>query len=401
MSLPIKIKVFNFLNRIVKIKEPVNYSEDIIKYDTDNKFPQNLINYIRESGTATRCVDELGRYSFAEGFVKETTAKMKFNETQNGNDIVEELLQQSIYFEGNALHISRKTDGTIDSVRVVPFENIRRAKNYLIYNPTLSSDKYDQSKDKKHPYFKGVKLTPEELAEVSAFGEDAGEILYIINKRPGTYIYPIPGYYASISDIETDAELSKYELETVNNSFLPSGILTIIGNINNEVKDDEDSTEWDEYQEQLEAFTGNVKNEKGESGRNKLLVLQAETKEQVPNYQALTNEAILNASETATKRIEGKVCRAFGVPPFIVGIGGTVGFATNIISDNITLFNNRVLKIQNLATKGLKLCFPEMDFTLTQLTPIKYLAPEVLKTLSETELRAIGGYAPKEEVKNV
>lgn len=193
----IKSKVFGFLNRVVKINTVV-YSDEIIKYDSDNLFPQNIIKYISESGTATRCVDELERYATADGFVNEKVGAAKANDKQTFDNLLEELNQQSVYFEGNALHISRNTDGTIASVRVIPFENIRKTKNCLIYNPTLSESRYDKAKDKKHPYFMGAILTPEQLKEVAEFGEDAGEILYTYNRRPGAYVYPIPSFYAAI-----------------------------------------------------------------------------------------------------------------------------------------------------------------------------------------------------------
>lgn len=393
MKKGVKSRVFEFINRIVKNVEPKN-SDDVIKYDTDNRFPQNLIKYLSESGTATRCIEELERYATAEGFVNEELGKLKCNETQTFNELLEELNQQSITFYGNALHISRRTDGTIAAIKLVPFENIRKAENCLIYNPTYSSDKFDKSKDKKHPYFKGPVLSQTDLAEVASYGEDAGEILYVFNKRPGVNIYPVPPYYSSIADIETDGELSKYELETVNNSFLPSGMLTIVGDMDDEVEDENGLTEWGALEENLALFTGEVKDEKGASGRSKLLVMQAATKDQIPVYQPFNHEGILTAVENATKRIEKKVAKAFGVPPFIIGLDGSVGFATNIIADNITLFNNRVLKIQKLSTRGLTMCFPNMDFTVTQLTPIKYIAPEILATLSDEEKRALAGYGP-------
>jgi hypothetical protein len=119
--------------------------------------------------------------------------------------------------------------------------------------------------------------------------------------------------------------------------------------------------------EALNAFTGNVKDESGASGRQKLLILQAKTKDEVPVYQSITNDGVLNASDLATKRIAEKVSRAFGVPPFLIGLGGNVGFATNIIADNIKLFNNRVLLLQNIITDALETCFPQVDFELTQL----------------------------------
>ena len=391
-------KLYGFLNRIVTIKE-VKYDNEIIKYDSDNKFPQNLIRIVGESGTATSCINALVHYGYADGLVDEELGKTMANETQTFNEVVEDLFWQQFYFGGEALHVKRDTSGNIVSVKAIPFENIRKTKTHLIYNPTFSSS-YDSNQDCKYPFFVGVKATPEQLAEIAQYtnkdGETVGEILYYFKKKPGQYIYPIPNYHSAISDIETDGEHSKYELESVNNSFLPSGILTLVGQIDNVDKDERGNTEQDNISELLEGFTGNVKDSKGESGRNKLLVLNAKTKDEVAVYQPISNEGILTAVDTATTRISNKVARAFGVPPFIIGLGGNVGFATNIVADNITLFNNRIAKIQVNTTSPLKMCFPDKDFTMTQLTPIKNIDPNLLVVLTPNEKRELLGYKPLE-----
>lgn len=392
-------KLYSFLNRIVTIK-PVEYDNEIIKYDTDNKFPQNLILQLSESGTATSCIDALNQYCYADGLVDENLGKELANEKQTYNEVVDDLLQQYNTFGGNALHVMRDSSGNIISRKAIPFENIRKTKTHLIYNTTYSSGSYDSSKDCKHPYFKGEKITSEELAEITQYknkyGETVGEILYYFKPKPGQYIYPIPSYFAAISDINTDAEHSKYELESVNNSFLPSGILTLVGEVDDVEKDEHGNTEQDNISQLLEGFTGNVKDRKGESGRNKLLVLNAKNKEEIANYQPISNEGILTAIDIATTRIANKVARAFGVPPFIIGLGGNVGFATNIIADNITLFNNRISRTQKIALIPLKMCDSSNDYSMTQLNPVKYIQPEVLAKLTDAELRELGGYKPLE-----
>ena len=90
------------------------------------------------------------------------------------------------------------------------------------------------------------------------------------------------------------------------------------------------------------------------------------------------------------------MARAFGVPTFIIGLGGNVGFATNIVADNITLFNNRINKIQINTVSPLKMCFPDKDFTMTQLTPIKNIDPNLLEVLTPNEKRELLGYKPLE-----
>jgi hypothetical protein len=291
----------------------------------------------------------------------------------------------------------RGLDGNVAQLKVIPFEQIRKTKQgTFIINPTFG-EKHKKEKDKEYPAFYGTTITPQELKEhVFEWGEDVGEVLYLFRKKPMKNIYPIPTFFSGIEDINSDTELSKYELETIVNSFLASGILSIVGNYDNTTKDEDNNTEQDYLDNALEAFTGNSKDSDGSSGRQKLLILQAKTKEELANFQPLSNEGVLNASDLATKRIAEKVARIFGVPPFLIGLGGSVGFATNIIADNIMLFNNRVLVHQELIKDALELCFPKQDFTLTQLNPIKYIPSEVYAKLTDVEIRAIGGYQTEE-----
>lgn len=395
-----RAKVYSFFNRIVTITE--NKSKGIINYDTDNLLPQNLIRKIGESGTATSCIEILNQYVYAEGLVDEKVAEEKANNNQTFNQLISEATPYTSLFQGVAWHIQRDGTGKPISVKSIPFENIRVADNgNYIYNPTYSLDlKYDALKDVEYPKFKGAKITPEELKVILSYtnNEDKplGEILYYFNRKPGQYYYPIPSYYANISDIEADAELSKFELESVNNAFLPGGFLTIVGDIDDKTEDDNGMTEMDYYDQMCESFTGNSKDAKGETGRNKLMLLFAKTKEEIPLYQSVNTGEVFNAVEQSTPRVAKKVARAFGVPDFLVNLGGSVGFASNIIADNITLLNNRVKPIQNLISHSLHMVFPDKDFTLTQNNPIKFIEPKLLDTLTEDELRALIGYKPKE-----
>jgi hypothetical protein len=396
-----RAKVYTFLNRIVNITE--NNSKGIINYDSDNLFPQRLIRTVSESGTATACIEVLNQYIYAEGLVNEELGKSKANNNQTFNQIINEATSYVSLLQGVAWHVKRDGLGNPVSAKCIPYENIRVADNgNYIYNPTYSLDcKFDTTKDVEYPKYKGAKISSEELKVIASYknndGETLGEILYHFNKKPGQYIYSIPSYFSAISDIEADAEQSKFELESVNNAFLPGGFLTIVGDIDDKTEDENGKTELDYYVDTCEAFTGNAKDRQGETGRNKLMLLFAKTKEELPVYQSVNTGEVFNAVEQSTPRVAKKVARAFGVPDFLVNLGGSVGFSTNIISDNIVLFNNRVRPLQNLITQSLQMVFPDKDFTLTQNNPIKYIEPIILNTLTETELRALIGYKPKEE----
>jgi len=389
-----KPRSLTYKNRVVKIVKDNN--SDLIKYGMDNAFPQKLVQQLDESGTATACIDILTQYIYAEGLVNEQLGEVKINEKQSFNELISEVSGYVSIFQAVSLYVMRGLDGKVKELKLIPFEQIRRTdRGTFIVNPTFGTNKYKKEKDKEFPAFYGAIITPIELKEhIMEWGEDKGEILYYFRKKPMKNYYPIPTFYSAIEDINTDSENSKYELESVTNSFLPSGILNIVGNYDDTQRDESGMTQQDYLDATLEQFTGNVKDETGASGRQKLLILQAKTKEELAVYQPLSNEGILNAIENSTKRVAEKVARAFGVPPFLVGLGGNVGFSTNIIADNIELFNNRVKVLQELITDAFEQCFPQLEFELTQLKPIKFIDSEILKDLTIDERRQIAGYEP-------
>lgn len=396
----VKAKIYTFFNRIVTITE--NKSKGIINYDSDNLLPQRIARQVSESGTATACIEVLNQYIFADGLVDENVAIEKANDEQTFNQLISSSVPYVSMYQCVALHVQRDGTGTPIKAKALPFGKIRVADNgNYIYNPTYSLDcKFDQKQDVEYPRYKGAKITPEDLKLILNYknkeGKPVGEILYYFKQKPEQYTYVIPSYYSAISDIDADAEQSKYELESVNNAFMPGGILTVVGDIDDKTEDENNMTEMDYYEQVCTSFTGNDKDAKGETGRNKLLLLSAKTKEEVPTYQAINNDGIFNAIEQSSARVAKKVARAFGVPDFLIGLGGSVGFSTNIISDNITLFNNRVKPLQNLIKEALSLVFPDKDFTLTQLIPVKYIAPEIYAKLTDAELRDLAGYKTEE-----
>jgi len=396
----LKSKVFTFVNRVVSIKE--SSDKTIVNYGLNDQLPTEIISQLNESLTGNACIEALSQYTFADGFVNEDLGKTKVNENQTFNQLLSELVNTVSIYNGLALYVTRFTNGKIASVKKVPFANVRKTPTgEIVINPTYGTSKYDKSKNEFFPPFRGSEISTDELAShLEKYGQDKGEILYFYKKKEGQNYYPIPSWYAGISDVNADAENSKFELESVNNSFLPSGFMTLVGDIDDKQEDENGNTEWDYYEETLANFTGNNKDEHGESGRQKLAVFNAKTKDEIPFFQAMDNTSVFNAIEQSSKRVAEKVARAFGVPPFIIGLGGNVGFSTQIISDNISLFNNRVKINQNIISEALNLIFPNVDFSITLLNPVKYIPSEVLAKLTDAELREIGGYKTLETKEN-
>lgn len=389
-----KSKVYQFVNLYVpQLIE--NKSKDLLLYDKDNLFPNNLIRTLAESGTATSCVNKVDQFIQADGFLEESTSTFKVNPTQTGDELLSLIAPCVATFQAFALYIKRTADGNFFSSEYIEFEKLRkRISGDFIFNKNLGTSEYKESEDVIYPCFKKRDLTKEELAiQIKNYG-NVGEIIYVYRKKVGQYTYPIPSYYSGVEDIKTDAELSKFEYETAINSFLPSSILTFIGEIDDKVKDDKGKTDQDYVDDTLKEFTGAVKNSKGQSGRAKMAVLSARTKEEVPVLQTFDMKSIMDAANGATDRIARKVARLFEVPPFLIGLESATGFNTKILVDQIDIFNKTVNSWQRLISSTLKMLYPTLDWTITTFNPISYIPPEVFAKLTDDEIRAIAGYQP-------
>lgn len=394
-----KSKVYEFVNLFVQQKIE-NKSKDLLMYGEDNLFPNNLIKTLAESGTATSCANKTDQFIQADGFSDDKTSEFIVNEKtgQTADNLLSLISSSVATFQAFALYVTRTADGKLFGVEYIEFDKLRkRMSGGFIFNKNFGNEYYKEKEDKYFPEFKKRELTPIEFQEqINTYGE-VGEVLYVFKQKVGQNIYPIPSYYSGIEDIKTDAELSKFEYETAVNSFITSAILTIVGDVDNTVKDERGKTDQDYLDDTLQDFTGSKKDKKGMSGRNKLTVLSAKTKDEVPVLQNFDSKAIMDAANGATDRIGRKVARLFEVPPFLIGLESATGFNTKILVDQIDIFNKTVNGIQRLISRELSYLFPDLDWSITTFNPISYIPTEVFAKMTDEEIRAIAGLPPIEK----
>lgn len=377
----------------------------IIKWGEKDDLPAHYLRLIDGSGTATRCLQQLGAFIYADGFADEEARKYKVNETQTADALLYELKNEVSYLETIPLRIRYALDHT-KTAEVLPTECIRKLSDgTFIYNPTFGQKKFDKNQEEiLQPYDPSEETVNAILAEATATGEQPGQIYYLYPKRKGAYDYAKPPYTttAGLADIETDKELSQFDLEEVKNSFMPNAILTLLGR--NEAQPDGEVSEDDRaLQEQLREFTGKTKDC---NGRKKLLVLEAETAELAPKLQSFDGTSALNGMDSINERVVRKVCRHIGVPPALVGVAapGQLGQTQEIVNA-IDLMKLSVMEYQGLIQRVMEELFPEAEtgvsnWTITSLNPLNYVQPEVLAKMTTDEIRAIGGLAPVELPQN-
>lgn len=393
-----KSRVFNFVSSVVSsvVNITKEKSTGRYKYGENDNLPNILLCLVQDSGTATSCVSKIDAFLQADGFVEKTSGKFKVNDEQTADDLLSEISSYHAINEAYALHISFSLDGD-KKVKSIPFEWVR--KNYdgtFSVNEFFGTPEYKKSEDKILPAYNPAN-TPEQNKVIlqdelkKNGGKQLGSIFYVYRKKAGQLIYPVAEWYSGNSDVKSDSSISDFELENLENGFFPSAILTLIGKIDDKTKDKEGLTESDRLDINLKSFTGKGNKKK----RRSLMVLNADTKDQIPDLKSFDIKPILDGLTDCTDRVSRKVARIFGLPPVLIGIeeAGKLGSSQQLVNE-ISLFNFFINRRQRQISRTFQILFPEKDWTISTLNPISYIPDQVWDKLTDDEIRNLGGFQP-------
>jgi len=198
-----------------------------VYYGENNLFPQELIFFSDKSVTHAACLELIKTSIGGEGFTT-TPEATSFLESQDfevsNTTLLEKISSSMAIFNGYALEVIwNKKGDKIVKINILPFENIRCGipDRY----GKVSSYFYNSDWDKNSTLYE----------EIMAFDplkskEFPKQLLYMSFNNPNSLCYPIPKYVSSINYIACEYELGKHHLSSAVNSFLPSAMITFIGN---------------------------------------------------------------------------------------------------------------------------------------------------------------------------
>lgn len=369
-------------------------------YGTKDTLPNDLLRAINDSGTATACVSRITSFIQGEGFVDEATKTLHFNKNQTANQLLSDISSPVAIFEGFALRILFKMDGTFGSAYKIGLKELRKDKNNRIrWNYRMGEKDYIQKDDLFLAEY-DPKITPEKraamlLEEVEKHGQQLGSVMYVFAPKEFDFgsIYPIPDSNSGLEDIQSDAALQRLERRNIVLGFKPNVIISMAGKTDDQTKDENGFTESDYLDDTLRGFT----NENAAS----ICLLEGQTKDAMPQVDIFPLAEMLDGVDKARIRVANSVCRHFSVPPVLIGLESpTVLGNAQAIYNSLKVFLLTVKARQKMIENALKFLFPNNDFTIKQLNIYDYLPSEVLAALTPDELRALGGYAPTETKTN-
>jgi hypothetical protein len=366
-------------------------------WGTDDKLPNKLLRAIQDSGTATSCVARLKAFITADGFEDKTSAALMVNPRQTANHLLASIAPSVGIFEGFALRVVYRMDGSIGAVYKIALKMIRPMDNgYWRYNPRMGERDYKIANDILiRPFIPGkivdrISLIQQEIKE---YGEQVGDLLVHFNPKEvdNGDIVPMPDCYSGLEDIESDAALQRQEKKNIKKGFKANTIIYIPGEIDDQTKDIETGkTDLDDLTENLKEFSK-------EDGAPIALIQGKYGKDGTPLITPYPVADILNGIDGARMRVPRAVCRHLNVPTPLVGFSDpTILGNSEAMSNALKIFTQTVTDRQRLIIEAFKMLWPEYEWKITKLNIIEFIPTEVLAKLTDNEIRRIAGYEPLE-----
>lgn len=196
-------------NKIPEFKEVK--SKDYILFGNDNKFPDQLLYLYNKSSNHGAIINGKVKYIFGKGLPIEGTKLVNVNRhNESLNKVVRKTCTDIELFGGFYWQIIWKLNKTLE-VYHMPFQQLRRGKDDKGW-----FHKKDWSKTGGEVFIPDFDPENPTGSQIFAYKE----------YRAGADTYALPGYFASLNDIETDVEISKYNLSTIKNGLFGGKMVT-------------------------------------------------------------------------------------------------------------------------------------------------------------------------------
>lgn len=223
------IAVLKFADsKIPEFKEVRN--KDYILYGANNLYPEYLTYLYNKSAKHGAIINGKCNYVFGNGLKRQSNSSEASPIVNRAGESLDDTVKKSVkdveIYGGYRWFIVWDVVGRISDMMHADFYKFRKAKDGGYFY------KEDWSDSKEEAIF---------YPEFNE-GDRRGVQVFAYNEyRPGCKEYPLPGYLACNNYIETDIEISKYNLSAITNGMMPSKLIQIYTggeNVSDEKKKD-------------------------------------------------------------------------------------------------------------------------------------------------------------------
>lgn len=300
--------------------------QEYFAWGDDNKYPQYLYELYSNVPTLQSIINTLVDYVCGD----EITSDWIYDTNYAISDLIFDIVKSYAIYGGYALSIVRNKLGDVAQISCLDFRNVRSNKEgtHYYYSTDFGEKSYGRIKTLCYPKFD--KEQKNVLSSIYYYKDDKYSV------------YPTPLYGAAITACEIEKSIDDYHLNSINNNFMGSVLLSF----NNGVPDDNIKNEIEKNFN--EKFTG-----KENAGR--VVISYSDDKEHALTLEKIDTEDFSERYKSLAERSQQAMFTAFRMTPTLVGINdNSKGFAREQYADEYALFNKTMVKpIQKMILRSL------------------------------------------------
>ena len=330
------------INNLPKFEETIR--QTWIQYGDNNLFPDYLITLMNSSSKHNSLLKKKVNMAAGNGWEKNDELK-SFIENENGKEDLNEIVFKNAYdlmvYGAYAIAITWSKDRkSIARISYVDTRKIRIAKqteddSEMTKLQEDGVDFYWISSDWSK--FRKTKNKPTLIQGFSKeHTEEATQLIYTKEYRPGTDFYTLPDYISSIDWIELDKEIANFHLSSVHNGFTPGMIISFRGGIPTD--------------EEMDVFYKDVqKKYAGSNNASRVFIMFSENSDTAPEFIPIQ----LNSSDERFLALEEQIMQniivGHGATPIIAGVAtsGKLGSSGEIIEAEM-IFQKNVIDAKQI-----------------------------------------------------
>lgn len=350
------VKVFNFVQREFAYTSQLDLQGKFIPYGPANNFPNKLIDLIDGSPTATSCLSTVSDFIIGEGFSDgEDLETMPINSQGMTFSQFHAIQGNSMsHFWGVATLVKFSKTGVITEWWPVPFSYCRLGQpddngtiSKIHYNPYFGTELYKALDTEVFDTYNPSEV----VTQIARQGVDfKGQIFWFGIRDRKHPFYPIPDYYSAHRWMNLEKNAAIYYDENLENGFLQSSILKMIGDPNDPsgLKTDsgDDIPKGKAFSQEMD------KNFSGAKRNAKIMAFWASNKEEFPEIVSFPSNANADLYRAQDEHAVKKITIATKVPGILANIseGVSLGGDGNMLRAATKVMQQRVKPFQNILT---------------------------------------------------
>lgn len=216
---------------IKRIATPADTTAKILRYDSDNLYPQRMEEVYRRSSTLKSVTERIADFVNGEGFVDEVVAGTILNRRglkgQTANKVLKLVSLDFVKWRTVAMHVGYNMLGQICELTPIKFERIRfglkdECGKITHYGYSANWERDGKSANDQaivfyHRFDPNPEVVLEQMEKCGGIANYKGQIIYL---TPDEDEYPLASFDVVSDDAQVQGQLGEFKLSSVEESFL-------------------------------------------------------------------------------------------------------------------------------------------------------------------------------------